>query len=231
MQQEIGTLLHLYVDEVRVEEPTEASDFLIDRAAKAISDAGGRNWMPLIVKQVGAEEYEAIANSFVLAAVEEAGLNKVWCIVADDSEATARSARILAGEVTPRLDLSTATKAEIKSALNYLTTRSVNPLTGVKVAIAVDRIAAAPRRYWKESLLEVSDLKCGITKGKRLNFFKEVFYTTPEPLPEVITDKALLETFTVAALKKMAKKRGFSGYSKLKKPALVKLLEAPSPDS
>ena len=224
MKQEIGSLLHIYLDEIQLIQPIETHEFLINSAAKAINKADGRNWIPLIVKQTGLEEYQVVANSFIFAAAEEAGIQKVWCIIADDSAITEESAQILAQEKIAKINLATATRDEIKSALDYLIKRSINPLTGVKLATATERIDTAPRKYWKESLIDVTNLKCGITKGKKLNIFKEVFYLTPETLPDVITDKSLLDHFTATELKKMAKKRGFSGYSKLKKAQLIDLL-------
>lgn len=224
MKQEIGALLPIYLDEIQLIEPIESHDFLISSAAKAINKADGRNWIPLIVKQIGLEEYQVVANSFIFAAAEEARIKKVWCIIADDSAITEESAQILAQEKIAKINLATATRDEIKSALDYLIKRSINPLTGVKLATATERIDTAPRKYWKENLTDVTKLKCGITKGKKLNIFKEVFYVTPETLPDVITDKSLLDHFTATELKKMAKKRGFSGYSKLKKAQLIDLL-------
>ncbi|AMA08154.1 MULTISPECIES: Rho termination factor N-terminal domain-containing protein [Cyanophyceae] len=226
MKQEVGALLHLYLDEISTGIDTQVHDFLIQGAAKAINDAENRNWIPLIVKQIGSESYQVIANSFVFAAAEEAGLTKVWCIVADDSPETQESARILTQEKLAKINLATATREEIKVGLDYLMKRPINPLKlgSVKLANAVERIENAPRQYWKENLMDVTKIKCGITRGKKLNIFKEIFYTTPEPLPDVIIDPQFLTTFTQAELQKMAKKRGLKGYSKLKKSALVKLL-------
>ena len=224
MKQEIGSLLHIYLDEIQLIEPIESHDFLITSAAKAINKADGRNWIPLIVKQTGLEEYQVVANSFIFAAAEEAGIKKVWCIIADDSAITEESAQILAQEKIAKINLATATRDDIKSALDYLIKRPTNPLVGVKLATATERIDTAPRKYWKESLIDVTKLKCGITKGKKLNIFKEVFNVTPEHLPDEIKDRSLLNNFTATELKKMAKKRGLSGYSKLKKTQLIDLL-------
>jgi len=167
MKQEIGSLLHIYLDEIQIAQPVEAHDFLIAGAAKAIAEAGDRNWIPLIVKQTGASEYQVVANGFIFAAAEEAGANKVWCIVADDSTVTQQSARILAQETLPKVNLSTATRDEIRTGLDYLIRRPANPLKGVKLATATERIDSAPRKYWKEALVDVPKLKCGITGGKK----------------------------------------------------------------
>ncbi|OKH16958.1 transcription termination factor rho family protein [[Limnothrix rosea] IAM M-220] len=226
MKQEIGSLLHLYLDEIETNLPTESHDFLINSAANAINEADGRNWIPVIVKQTGSDSYEVIANSFVFAAAEEAGLTKVWCIVADHDKKTEVAAQTLSQELVGKVDLAVASRDEIKTALDYLITRPLNPLKGVNLAAATEKIDAAYTQYWKENLSDITKLGCGITtrSRKKLNILREVFYVTPQPLPDVITDCAWLETFNATELKKMAKKRGFSGYSKFKKAELVKLL-------
>ena len=220
---DIGNLMYLYLDEIEPGEGTEAPEFLIRATAKTLSDLGGRNWMPLIVKETGEDSYEAIANLFIYAVAEEAGLEKVWCIIADEKEETAKLAQTLAGEVIPKINLSTANRDEIQATLQYLIEKPGSPLKGVKLSIATNRIDEAPRQYW-QSFNEITKLKCGITRGKKLNAVKEVFELTPQPLPDVIKDSAILNTMTAKDLKDMAKKRGMSGYSKKKKGELVELL-------
>ena len=309
MAQEIGTLLHLYREEIEPLISTKAHSFLITEAAKAINEAQGRNWIPVIVKQTGVESFQAIANIFILVAAQEAGIDKVWCIVADDSAITQKSSQLLSQELTPKVDLAIATRDQIKLALDYLINRSVNPLVGVRLATALDKIDGVSRKSWKENLKEVVALKCGITTCKKLdifkevfyitpqpplpppppvnlatatrdeirvaldylinrsvkplagvnldaaldkidnpyrkywkedlkevtalkcgitaakmNIFKEIFYTTPQSLPDVITDRILLNTLTVTELKKIAEKRDIAGFKKLKKPELIELL-------
>jgi len=185
MKQEIGSLLHLYIEEIEPLFPTEAHQFLIVGAAKAINDADSRNWIPVIVKQTGAESFQAIANIFVLAAAQEAGLDKVWCIVADESNSVQECSQLLSQEIAPKINLATATRDEIKLGLDYLINRSNNPLPGVKVATALDKIDKPERKYWGEVLKEVTTLKCGITAGKKLNIFKEIFYSIPEVYPQI----------------------------------------------
>ena len=107
--------------------------------------------------------------------------------------------------------------------LNYLINRSDNPLVGVTLTTAVDKIDNPYRQYWKQDLKEVTALRCGITAAK-MKIFKEVFYTTSQEIPEDTKDRVLLSTFTVTELKKMAEKRGLSEFKKLKKPELIELL-------
>lgn len=229
MKQEIGTLLHLYLDEIELKEPIEIHPFLINNGAKAINQANGRNWIPLIVKQIDSDKYEVIANSFIFATAQEAGVKKVWCIVADDSLITEESAKILAQEKIAKINLATASREEIKLGLDYLIKRSVNPLVGVNIATATERIDRANRCSWKENLAEIPKLKCGITKGKKLSIFKEIFYlksSDEKPIddpPPSFTEKEL-NKLTCQQLKAMAKEKGYSGYSKMKKQELIKLL-------
>jgi hypothetical protein len=80
-------------------------------------------------------------------------------------------------------------------------------------------------------------LKCGITKGTKLEALKQVFYLTPQPMPEKDTKadvaKATPEktsvgsnfkTMTVAQLKKIAKEKGITIPSKIKKDDLIAVL-------
>ncbi|MGI0483468.1 transcription termination factor rho family protein [Geminocystis sp. CENA526] len=235
MKQEIGTLLHLYLDEIELTEPIETHPFLINNGAKAINEANGRNWIPLIVKQIDSEKYEVIANSFIFVTAQEAGVKKVWCIVADDSLITAESAKILAQEKIAKINLATASREEIKLGLDYLIKRSINPLVGVNIATATERIEKADRLLWKENLSEIPNLKCGITKGKKLNIFKEIFYLKSSVSSGDSKAKSTeieeinvkdYNKLTLTTLKTMAKERGYSGYSKMKKQEIIKLLSS-----
>jgi len=224
MKQEVGSLMYLYFDELELNEPVEVSEFLIYGAAQAVNQANSRNWLPIIVKQTGEDQYQVIGNAFTYAVAEQAGLEKVWCIIADNSPATTEASQLLAHEKVPQVNLARASFDEIKLGLEYLVHRPVNPLKGVNVAKASSRIDEAPRPYWRESLNDVTQLKCGITRGSKLEIFKEVFYVTPEPLPEIVTDTNILEMFNVIELKQMAKKRGIKGYSTKKRADLIKIL-------
>ena len=103
---------------------------------------------------------------------------------------------------------------------NRAYTNVMERLVAEEVARQIDE---APRQYWK-TLTPITKLKCGITSGKKLKAIEEIFYVDPEPLPEIITDKKLLNSFSATELKTMAKERGIKGYSKLKKADLVKSL-------
>lgn len=218
---DIGNLLCLPIDEVEPGPLTEAHEYLIQEASNQLR-VSQRNWMPIIVKETGVDQYEVVANAFVYEAVSEAGLEKVWCILVDDSEDTAVVSQTLAHDAAPRISLSTASKKQISAALDYLIKQPGTLLKGVKVDKATRKLVDAPRKYW-DTLNPITKLGCGIskTKVKELN---KVFYLEPEPWPDVIKDKTLLNTFNMADLKKMAKKRGMKGYSGYKKAELVNAL-------
>lgn len=222
---DIGNLMHLYLDDIDPGEGTDAPLFLVIAAAKKLNECGERNWVPLIVKEIGQDQYQVIGNTFIYAVAEVAGLEKVWCIIADNSEETEKLTQILSGETIPKINLSTATTEEIKQALQYLIEQPATPLKGVKLATATSRIDAAPRQYWN-SLDPVTKLKCGITKGKKLKALETVFYLTPQPMPEIIQDPTILKDLTTTELKAIAKQRQLTGYSKLKKQELIELLTA-----
>ncbi|AFZ09352.1 hypothetical protein Osc7112_5090 [Oscillatoria nigro-viridis PCC 7112] len=219
----IGSLMHLYLDEIEPGEGTDAPEFLIKATANILKQKGGRNWLPVIVKETGEDKYQVISNSFVYAVAEEAGLERVWCIIADDSDDTITLTKILAGEDKPKINLSTASRDEIMAALQYLIEQPNSELKSVKLAVATNRIDEAPRQYWK-NFEPITSLKCGITKGKKLDAIKSVFYLTPQSMPDTINDVTILRTMTTVELKAIAKKRGIAGITKMKKDALVEAL-------
>ncbi|NJK38538.1 MAG: Rho termination factor [Oscillatoriales cyanobacterium RM2_1_1] len=223
---DIGNLMYLYLDEIEPGEGTNAPEFLIKASAHLLNQNGGRNWIPVIVKEIGEDKYQVLGNSFIYAVAEEAGLDRVWCIITDGSVDTSEVIKVLAGEKTPKINLSKASRDEIMSALEYLVNQPGSILKTVKPAIAANRIDEAPRQYWK-TLDPIANLKCGITKGKKLDALKQIFYLVPQPMPDTITDANVLKTISTADLKIMAKKRGIVGINRMKKDDLVEVLSKP----
>ncbi|MBF2008979.1 MAG: Rho termination factor N-terminal domain-containing protein [Chlorogloeopsis fritschii C42_A2020_084] len=228
----VGNLMCLYMHEISPGKGTDAPEFCIKAAARALLESGSRNWVPVIVKEVSEDQYEVIGNGFVYAIAEEAGLERVWCVVTDASEKTLELTKILTGESVPKVNLSTASRDDIQAALRYLIEKPNSELKGVKLAIATNRIDEALRKSWK-TFEPITKLKCGITKGKKLDALKEVFYLTPEltleaTIAEVATPEATtkvkLNTLSVTQLRDMAKTQGISGYNKKKKQELIALL-------
>ena len=251
MKQEIGSLLRLYLDDIEIDDVPKIPEYLILGASEAIEQAQGNHYSPVIVTQIGDSKYKVVANSFVYLAVKRAGLDRIWCITVDDSGEIHRQAKIMARELTPRINLATASYEDIRMGLDYLINRPVNNLVKVRLANACRLISEVSKDKWKSSLAEITKLKCGITKGKKLDIFKEVFHFTPiaistpnpvpsgVPIPKADPDPVLdrvptpvLQTFsepqlkklTVKELKELTKERKIPRYSKLKKAELIQVL-------
>jgi hypothetical protein len=223
---DVGNLMCLPIDEIEPGNPTEVHQYILQFAAKKFNKIS-RNWIPVIVKETGLDQYQVIANSFIYAAAIEAGLEEVWCIIAEDSPEVMELSQALAQETQPKTNLSTADRDEIAAALDYLIQQPGTPLKGVRVASVIARLDEAPREYWKD-LKPITKLSCGITGGAKLKALEQIFYLTPQPIPEITTDTRLLEMMAVGELKAMAKKKGLTGFAKMKKPDLVKLLSEAS---
>ena len=221
-------LMYLWLHEISVPEPTDAPQFLLDVVSEALKQSGGKNWIPVIVKEVSNGEYAVVANSFIYAAAENAGLEKVWCVIVDHDESAEYLTKVLAREIVPKLDLASASYEQIQSALEYVSEKPNSALKGFKILVAVNRIAEAPRHNWK-SLDELTKLKCGITKGKKLDALKEVFTLNAKSVKatvEVSEAKPTqsLDSLSLTELKAMAKEKKLKGYSKKTKAELVDLL-------
>ena len=202
---DIGNLMYLDLEIIEPGEIAETPEHLITASAKELSNTDSRNWIPLVVKEIAEDRYQVIGNYFIYAVAEAAGLEKVWCIIADDRQETAKLTKILAREETPKINLSTASRDEIRKALEYLVEKPDTVLKGVKIPVATNRIDEAPRQYW-QNLKPITKLKCGITLGKKVKALEEVFYLTPDSLPDNIQDPKILNSLTTKELKAMAKK-------------------------
>lgn len=220
---DVGNLMYLDLEIIESSNETKFSEYLIQASAKELNNSNSRNWIPLVVKEIAEDRYQVIGNSFIYAVAEAAGLEKVWCIIADNSQETAKVTQILAGETIPKINLSTASGDDIKEALEYLVSQPATVLKGVLIAIAANRIDESPRQYWQD-FKPITKLGCGITAGKKVKALEQVFYLTPKSMPDDIKDSKILNTLSTAELKKLAKKRNLSGYSKFNKSKLVTLL-------
>ena len=98
---DVGNLMYLDLDIIESDDKASISEYLIKATAKELNASAGRNWIPLVVKEIEEDHYQIIGNSFIYAVAETAGLEKVWCIIADNSEETAKVTQLLAGEKIP----------------------------------------------------------------------------------------------------------------------------------
>jgi hypothetical protein len=175
----IGKLMYLDLAKIESAEPCSDSEFIIAGAAEAVLQAGNRNWIPIIVKEIGDYKYQVVSNHFVYAVAQQAKLDLVWCIVIDPKPSNIEQAKILARESIPTVNLSTASKDTIITVLKYLV-KEHNWKT-VKPVDAANKIVASNREQWSD-FTPLTKLKCGLTKA-RLDCITKVFSISPPPPP------------------------------------------------
>ncbi|MEH2421548.1 MAG: Rho termination factor [Nostoc sp.] len=191
----VGKLMHLMLSKIEPGEKFSESEFIIKAAAETILHADGRNWIPVIVKEIGDYQYKVVSNHFVYAVAQQAKLERVWCIVISPESQSIEQAKILAREVLPKVNLNTASQDTILAALKYLISEPSSALRGVDPIVATKRIAESNRKTWS-NFDPIVTLKCGITKGKKLNALVKVFFLSPLedfpqlPLPEIVSIKS-----------------------------------------
>jgi hypothetical protein len=179
----VGQLMRLPLDTIQPTDSYSAPpDYIVTAAAEVLLKTGGHNWIPLIVEEVADYTYRAITNHFVYVVAAHAGLDKLWCLVIKSSPSDTEQARILSGDLAPKVNLTTASRETIKSVLKSLTSQPGSPLKGVDATISAGKIAAEDRSAWQD-LTPIIKLKCGITKGKKLDELATVFYLSPPPPP------------------------------------------------
>lgn len=180
----IGRLMHLPLEKIEpAEENFVESEFILMGAADALLQAGGRNWIPLIVKETGDYQYQVVANIFIYAVAQQTNLERVWCIVIPSDEKIIQQAKLLAREVPPKVNLNTASREMIMAALKYLVESPEKPLKQVDIIIAANRISEAKDRETWENFSPISKLKCKLTANK-LELLSKVFYLSPlKPVP------------------------------------------------
>ncbi|MEH2181338.1 hypothetical protein [Nostoc sp.] len=190
----IGKLMHLKLTDIESGDQFSESEFIIKAAAESILQADGRNWIPVIVKEIDDYQYQVVSNHFIYIVAQQAKLERVWCIVISPEPQSIEQAKILAREILPKVNLNIASRDTILAALRYLISEPSSALKGVDPIIATNRIAESNRKTWS-NFNPILTLKCGITKGKKLDALAKVFFfsSLPEPLPlppEIVSIKS-----------------------------------------
>jgi len=143
-----------------IESKTKSNTLLVKSLARTL---GGpkKNILPVIVKPIAEDQYEAVFNNLILEAAQYAKLDFVWCIPVDDelqAQVDDESGQVF------QINALTATEQELVEALKYLKTsdaelKKIDPDKVAKV------IVAARTPDWK-SLQPLTKLKCGIGAKK-----------------------------------------------------------------
>lgn len=104
----------------------------------------------------------------------------------DPKPSNIEQAKILTREANPlvNVNLCTASRDTILAALRYLQSEPGSPLKTVDLIKVTNPILESDRETWAD-FNELIKLKCGITKGKKLDCLKQVFYCKPLPIKEI----------------------------------------------
>ncbi len=155
---ELGKILCLPLFQIAGNQ--EIHPALVKNLAKQIQK-NERNYLPVIVKLLGEDSYEAIYNIQILEAARKAEVDFVWCIVVDDE--ILDQIKVESGEII-RLSVLTASEQDIKEVLEYIKeqkygVRTMNP------EIAARAIVKQRDKTNLKSLNFLTKERCGIGKA------------------------------------------------------------------
>ena len=131
---ELGKILCLPLFEVKGNQYFHP--IMVNDLAKKIQK-NQRNYLPVIVKLLDKDSYEAIYNVQILEAARKAKVDFVWCIVVDDE--ILDQIKVESGEII-RLPVLTASEQDIAEVLKYIKekkydVRKMNPEKAAQVIV------------------------------------------------------------------------------------------------
>ena len=184
----IGKLMHLPLHQIEAGEFFPVPEFIISAAAESVIQTGGRNWQPLLVKEIAEYRYQVVCNPFVYEVAQKASLERVWCVVIDSHPQQIEQAKILTREITPKVNINKASYDTVLAALKYL----VDDLKLLPKTVEIDKIAGADRESWS-NFDEITKLKCKVTKAKfNLSVWESIFFLDPPLKVEVPPAPAMI---------------------------------------
>lgn len=140
---------------------TDAQAIVIQAIAQELKSYG-KNVLPVIVQELGEDDYRATLNTHILEAAKQAGLDFVRCIVVD--AAMQSQVEVETGKVV-RINILTASEQELVNALEFV--RSKTPVFS---RLDFQKVAQAIVDYREKNkitnLTFLTKLKCGIGKAK-----------------------------------------------------------------
>lgn len=140
------------------------ADKILIRSISQQLSATQKNILPVIVKALDEDDYQAVLNTQILDAAKQAGLDFVWCIIVDNPMLT--QIQIESGQVPqPKVNILAASEQEITEALNYIKVhrKGFEKVKPQQVALAILEYTKTKK---PKTLSFVSNLKCGIGKAK-----------------------------------------------------------------
>jgi len=157
MDIELGKIIRLPLFEVTGNQQFHSA--LLSNLSKQIQK-NQRNYLPVIVKLLAEDSYEAIYNIQILEAARKAEVDFVWCIVVDDE--ILKQIQVESGEII-HLPVLTASEQDILEVLEYIQTQK----SGVRTMKPKDAAKAIVQQREKTNLKSLNFLtkqRCGIGK-------------------------------------------------------------------
>ena len=158
METELGKVIRLPLFEVQGN--TKIHSALLKNLAKQIHK-NEQNFLPVIVKFLAEDSYEAIYNVQILEAARKAEVDFVWCIVVDDE--ILDQIKVESGEII-RLPVLTASEQDITEVLEYIKEQK----SGVRTMKPKDAAKAIVEQRTKTNIKNLNFLtkqRCGIGKA------------------------------------------------------------------
>ncbi|MDJ0903381.1 MAG: hypothetical protein QNJ55_31735 [Xenococcus sp. MO_188.B8] len=155
MDIELGKVIRLPLFQVTGNQQVHPA--LLNNLAKQIQK-NERNYLPVIVKLLDEDSYEAIYKVQILEAARKAEVDFVWCIVVDDE--ILDQIKVESGEVI-RLPVLTASEQDIAEVLDYIQKQK----SGVSKMSPKDAAKAIVEQRSKTNLKNLNFLtkqRCGI---------------------------------------------------------------------
>jgi hypothetical protein len=180
---DLGRLVNLPLESITPAEGFSAPSFLGCRSRSSAkgnrrSQLGAVCWWP----RLATTSTRPLATILSTQLLERPGWRGSGVSLSTQLRSRLEQAQILAREVVPKVNLTEAPRETILAALRYLAEQPGTPLKGVDVTIAAARIAEADRSWWQD-LTPITKLGCKITRGKKLEALKEVFFLAPTAPP------------------------------------------------
>ncbi len=161
LELEIGRVLRIPCK--FIEGTSSASPALIENISRQLQ-ATGKNVLPIVVKSLGEDKYQATFNIQILDAARHAGIDFVWGLVVDDKMQT--QLQIEAGQLPkPQINPLTATEQEIIAAFEYIKAHKKG-FEKVKPQQVGKAIVEYRKTRKLKSLSFLTKLKCGLGEAK-----------------------------------------------------------------
>lgn len=140
---------------------SSADKALIKSISQQLSTKG-KNILPVIVKALDEDDYQAVLNTQILDAARLAKLDFIWCIVVDDQMQT--QVQLESGQLPPQINVVIASEREITEFLEHIKSQKKGFST-IKSKVAAKAIVRQRSTKKLSSLSFLKKEQCGVGKA------------------------------------------------------------------